>query len=146
KEYEGRFDDWIRQYGGEIDVVLLSRPHIAMEYLEAMHKHSCARVWYYGHDIHYLRLDEHLKLQPDDALLRSDRDKAQRQEQHLWEHVDAVYYPSDDETKVVRAWLVSRTRRMPMPRNGWCAKCFHEYEPRIRTSSSRWWGPIHPTA
>jgi len=105
KEYEGRFDDWIRQYGGEIDVVLLSRPHVAMEYLDAVRRHSRARVWYYGHDIHYLRLDEHLKLQPDDALLRSDRDKAQRQEQHLWKQVDAVYYPSDDETKVVRAWL-----------------------------------------
>lgn len=105
KEYEGRFDDWIRQYGGEIDVVLLSRPHVAMEYLDAVRRHSRARAWYYGHDIHYLRLDEHLKLQPDDALLRSERDKAQRQEQHLWKQVDAVYYPSDDETKVVRAWL-----------------------------------------
>jgi glycosyltransferase involved in cell wall biosynthesis len=105
KEYEGRFDDWIRQYGDEIDVVLLSRPHVAVEYLDAVRKHSRARVLYYGHDIHYLRLDEQLKLQPRDALLGSERNAAQRQEQHLWEHVDAVYYPSDDETKVVRAWL-----------------------------------------
>jgi glycosyltransferase involved in cell wall biosynthesis len=62
-------------------------------------------VLYYGHDIHYLRMDEQLKLQPDNALLRSERNAAQRQEQHLWKHVDAVYYPSEDETRVVRTWL-----------------------------------------
>jgi GT2 family glycosyltransferase/glycosyltransferase involved in cell wall biosynthesis len=105
KEYEGRFVDWVQQYGDEIDVVLLSRPHIAVEYLDAVRRHTRAHVLYYGHDIHYLRLDEHLKLQPDSALLRSKRNVAQRQEQHLWQHVDAVYYPSDDETNVVRTWL-----------------------------------------
>ena len=105
KEFEGRFEDWIKQYGREIDVALLSRPHVAVECLDAIRKHSRARVLYYGHDVHYLRMDEHLKLQPDDALLRSQRNEAQRREQHVWERVDAVYYPSDDETKVVRAWL-----------------------------------------
>lgn len=105
KEYEGRFDEWIRQYGDEIDVVLLSRPHIATKYLDAVRRHSRARVLYYGHDIHYLRMDEQLKLQPDDALLRSDRDKAQRQEQQIWKRSDVVYYPSEDETRQVRAWL-----------------------------------------
>ena len=105
KEYEGRFSNWIRQYGGEIDVVLLSRPHIASEYVNAVRKHSRARVLYYGHDIHYLRMDEQLELQPDNALLRSERNAAQRQELHLWERVDTVYYPSEDETRVVRAWL-----------------------------------------
>lgn len=105
KEYEGRFDEWIRQYGGEIDVVLLSRPHIATKYLDAVRRHSRARVLYYGHDIHYLRMSEQLKLQPDDVLLRSDRDAAQRQEQRLWKDVDVVYYPSEDETRQVQAWL-----------------------------------------
>lgn len=105
KEYEGRFSEWIRQYGGEIDVALLSRPHVAVEYLDAVREHGHARVLYYGHDIHYLRMDEQLKLQPDDVPLRSERDRVRRQEQHIWKRVDAVYYPSDDETRVVRAWL-----------------------------------------
>lgn len=105
KEYQGHFREWIGQYGGEIDVVLLSRPHIATEYLKAVRKHSHSRVLYYGHDIHYLRMDEQLRLQPDDTLLRSERNAAQRQEQYLWERVDTVYYPSEDETRMVRAWL-----------------------------------------
>lgn len=105
KEYEGRFADWIKQYGGEVDVVLLSRPHVAVKYLDAVRRHSRAQVLYYGHDIHYLRLEEQLKLEPDNALLRSERNTAQRQEQQVWEHVDAVYYPSADETRVVRGWV-----------------------------------------
>lgn len=105
KEYEGRFAEWIRQYGGEIDVVMLSRPHVAVEYIDAVRRHSRARLMYYGHDIHYLRMDEQLKLQPDNALLRAERNTAQRQEHHVWECVDTVYYPSEDETRIVRAWL-----------------------------------------
>ncbi|MGN6788035.1 MAG: glycosyltransferase [Rhodanobacteraceae bacterium] len=105
KEYDGHFANWIERYGGEFDVVLLSRPHIAVKYLDAIRRHSRARVLYYGHDVHYLRMDEQLKLHPDDASLRSRRDAAQRQEQHVWKRVDTVYYPSEDETRVVRAWL-----------------------------------------
>lgn len=108
KEYEGRFDDWVRQYGDEVDAVLLSRPHIAVKYVNALRECSRARVLYYGHDIHYLRMDKQLQLEPDNALLRSERNTAQRQEQQLWQHVDAVYYPSADETRMVRAWLAQR--------------------------------------
>lgn len=104
-EYEGKFNDWMKAFGRELDAVLLSRPHVAVEYVDAVRKHSHARVLYYGHDVHYLRMDEHLRLRPDDRLLRSERNAAQRQEQRLWERVDAVFYPSEDETGVVKAWL-----------------------------------------
>lgn len=105
EEHEGRFADWIRQHGGEIDVALLSRPHVTVKYLDAVRKHSRARVLYYGHDIHYLRLDEQLKLQSGNARLRAERDAARKQEQHVWERSDTVYYPSEAETQVVRTWL-----------------------------------------
>lgn len=104
-EYAGKFDDWMREFGHQLDAVLLSRPHIAVNFLDAVRAHSHAPVLYYGHDIHYLRLDERLRLLPNDMALRAARNEVLKQEQHMWKHSDAVYYPSEDETRVVRAWL-----------------------------------------
>ncbi|SRR5579875_47301 len=121
-EYEGRFADWMRQYGGEIDCVLLSRPHVAVQFIDAVRKFSKARLLFYGHDVHYLRLDEQLRLQPGDLALRAERNEVMRQEHHVWQHVDAVYYPSEDETRHVRAWLdknAPRVRARTVPAYGW---------------------------
>ena len=104
-EYKDRFPEWMAENGAQLDAVLLSRPHIAIGFLDAVRAQSRARILYYGHDIHYLRMDDRLRVHPNDLALRADRNAAMQQEQCLWGHVDAVYYPSDDETPVVRAWL-----------------------------------------
>lgn len=104
-EYADKFEKWMREFGGELNVVLLSRPHVAIRFLQTVRKHSDARLLFYGHDVHYLRMDEQLRVQPNDLALRAERIEAMQQEQHVWGAVDAVYYPSEDETRVVRAWL-----------------------------------------
>jgi len=129
-EYANKFEDWMREFGHELDVVMLSRPHVAIGFLDAVRAHSGARVLYYGHDVHYLRMDERLRVQPGDLALRAGRHEVMRQEQHLWKHVDAVYYPSEDEVRHVRAWLdehAPKTRcyavpayAYPEPPEGFC--------------------------
>ncbi len=117
-EYANKFDDWMRKFGHELDVVMLSRPRVAVGFLDAVRAHSGARVLYYGHDIHYLRIDERLRMQPGDLALRAERHEVMRQEQYLWKHVDAAYYPSEDEVRHVRAWLdgqASRARCYAVP-------------------------------
>jgi GT2 family glycosyltransferase len=104
-EYEGKFENWIKAYGCELDAVLLSRPHVGVQFVDAVRKHCRAPIVYYGHDIHYLRLDERVRVQPDDLALRAERKQALQQEHTMWRHADAVAYPSEDETTVVRAWL-----------------------------------------
>lgn len=104
-EYAGKFAEWIQEFGREFDAVMLSRPHVAIGFLDAVRAHCPAPILYYGHDVHYLRLDEQLRLQPDDLVLRAQRSEAMRLEQHLWKQVDAVFYPSEDEVRHVREWL-----------------------------------------
>lgn len=104
-EHVGKFGDWLRDCGRELDAVLLSRPHVAVEFIEAVRRHCRAPVLYYGHDVHYLRMDERLRMQPDDAALRAERNCVLQQEHRMWRSADAVYYPSEDETRHVRAWL-----------------------------------------
>lgn len=105
REYEGGFAKWMQEFGGEIDLALLSRPHVAIDFVDTVRKGSRAKVWYYGHDIHYLRMDGELQLHPRDAALRTERDKVMQQEHGMWRSADLVLYPSVDEIRHVRAWL-----------------------------------------
>ncbi|NCT88585.1 glycosyltransferase [Stenotrophomonas acidaminiphila] len=103
-EYAGCFEDWVSENGGYLDAAILNRPHIAVNYLRALREHSKARVLYYGHDIHHLRLEQQLRLAADAGLQR-EMEQVRRQEWGLWRDADAVLYPSEDETAHVKEWL-----------------------------------------
>jgi len=104
-EYHQDFEHWMQQHGAYLDVVLLSRPHIAIDFIDAVRKHTPATLLYYGHDVHYLRIEDQLRLQPADKALKVEHDKARKLEHKVWKLVDVVYYPSESETRHVRAWL-----------------------------------------
>jgi len=104
-EYQDGFGSWMQQHGRELDHVLLSRPYVAVDFIDAVRTHSAARLLYYGHDIHHLRLQEQCNLYPNDKALRAERDRMKSLEHQVWARVDAVYYPSASETGHVGEWL-----------------------------------------
>ena len=92
--------------GDIFDAVLVSRPDVAEHHLAAIRAHSRARVVYYGHDLHFRRMQDQAALLDGGA----DRDALQREaasmearERAIWRGVDAVLYPSADEADAVRA-------------------------------------------
>jgi GT2 family glycosyltransferase/SAM-dependent methyltransferase len=103
-EYANRFDEWIRENGRFIDYVLLSRPYVAVEYIDSIRKHSQARLLYYGHDVHHLRLQDQMRLHPDDAKLKQDAAWIEALEKRVWGLLDVIYYPSETETEYVQAY------------------------------------------
>lgn len=104
-EYRNGFGQWMQDHGSEIDAVLLSRPHVAIDFIDDVRRHTAAPLLYYGHDVHYQRFEEQLRLQPTDKMLRRECEKIRKVEHKVWSQVDAVYYPSDSETRHVREWL-----------------------------------------
>lgn len=104
-EYVGRFDAWIQEHGMCLEAVVLSRPHVSVNFINAVKAHSHARCLYYGHDIHHLRLAEEMKIRPS-VELAGEMKRFRDLEESLWRIVDAIYYPSDLETTHVRRWLV----------------------------------------
>ncbi|MEO6365893.1 MAG: DUF4915 domain-containing protein [Luteimonas sp.] len=102
--YAGRFDEWIEENGQYLDYVILSRPHISVEFIDAVRRHTRAKIIYYGHDVHHLRLREQVKVQPDpDVAAESNR--YELLEQEMWSKSDLILYPADGETALVREWL-----------------------------------------
>jgi GT2 family glycosyltransferase/SAM-dependent methyltransferase len=103
-DYIGRFDAWLAEHGGYLDAVLLNRPHISAELVGSVRRHSRAKLVYYGHDIHHLRMQQQLALHPDREL-EVETQRFREFEHGLWKQADVVLYPSTDETAHVRSWL-----------------------------------------
>jgi GT2 family glycosyltransferase/SAM-dependent methyltransferase len=113
QEYADKFEAWVRENGHQIDYFLLSRPYVAIDFIEAIRRHSKAAVLYYGHDIHHLRVRDELRLSPGDEKLAADARKLEELEKRLWAQLDVIYYPSSTETAYVQANLQeSRQRAM----------------------------------
>lgn len=49
------FKKWIKKNGNGIDYVLLSRPYTAFRYIDNIRRFSGAKLYYYTHDLHFLR-------------------------------------------------------------------------------------------
>ncbi|NWF34645.1 glycosyltransferase [Stenotrophomonas sp. SAM-B] len=103
-DYVGRFDAWLAEHGGYLDAVVLNRPHISAELVGSVRRHSRAKLVYYGHDIHHLRMQQQLALHPDREL-EEETQRFREFEHGLWKQADVVLYPSTDETAHVRSWL-----------------------------------------
>jgi GT2 family glycosyltransferase len=92
--------------GDIFDAVLLSRPDVAEHHLAAIRAHSRARVVYYGHDLHFRRMQDQAALLEAGAVrdaLQRDAAAMEARERAIWRGVDAVLYPSADEADAVRA-------------------------------------------
>ena len=103
------FADWLREHAGQLDQVVLSRPHVAAALLPALRQHApdVPRL-FYGHDLHHARLRrEAALLDAADprraASLRAEADAAEAEERAAWAGCDLTIYLSEEETAAVRA-------------------------------------------
>lgn len=106
-EYMGKFTEWIRENGRFIDIFLLSRPTVASEFINSIRAHSKSKILYYGHDIHHLRLQSQLEINPNNKQVGKEAITLEKIEKNIWPQVDVVMYPSNEETEFVRAYLSS---------------------------------------
>ena len=106
----GKFEDWIAQNGRNIDTILLSRPHVAVDFVDAIQRHSPAKMVYYGHDIHYLRLQKQHEISNDPGVLR-ELAHFRALEHKMWERIDTIYYPSVEEEHYVNQWREDHGQR-----------------------------------
>ncbi|MDE2407749.1 MAG: glycosyltransferase [Xanthomonadaceae bacterium] len=108
----------LREYGDVFDAVLLSRPDVAEKHLDDVRAHSHARVVYYGHDLHFQRMQNQAALlQPgqERTLLEQSAAVMEAREHALWQRVDTVLYPGDDEALLVQALAPGVDARAILP-------------------------------
>ena len=100
-EYADCLVDVVRALGPMLHAVILNRPRIAEEYLDALRTVTRARMIYSGIDIHFLRLRLQRSVEPI-AVSGHELKLIEQLERSLWRRADVVWYPSADEAKIVR--------------------------------------------
>ena len=96
------FETWIKQVGGEIDTVLVSRPEVAEDIIPSVRRHSRARVIYYGVDLHFQRMGLQAEVMRDDRMLRAAVHMRER-ECAIWRQADLSLYLSEEEARTASA-------------------------------------------
>lgn len=98
-----RFREYVRQHGKEFDVVLLSRPEVAMEFIDDVKEYcTAAKVLFFGHDLHSARLRRQFEVSGTQELLER-AESTERTERAIWSQVDLSLYPSEEEAAEVLA-------------------------------------------
>ena len=98
-QWVGGFARYLQE-NPHISTVMLSRPHIAEHYIDALQRHPQIRAVYYGHDLHFRRMD--MEIQRGSAT-EADARRMEQLERRIWGSVDRVLYPSQEEADDVRA-------------------------------------------
>jgi len=88
------FSDWLHANGADIDLVLVCRPIVAHNNLPLLRRHTRARIVYYGHDLHGLRLRRQVAMT---GKGQQEAARMERLEQDAWAQADLVLYPSAEE-------------------------------------------------
>lgn len=105
----------LAQAGSSLDAVLLARPDVAERALEPLKTHAPhARLLYYTHDLHHLRLERQRQIEPaavsDEAI-----EGMRRLEKEVVDVVDGVLYLSESERDEALRRLQPRSRAHVLP-------------------------------
>lgn len=127
RRYAG-FDRYMAECGALIDFVIMSRPHISGPYLDPIRANSAAKIVYYGHDLHFRRLQREADVMRQEGLAEQAA-RMEQLERSIWKRSDIVLYPSHEEAQEVAILEPSTTARAITP---------YAYEPARETA-----GPSH---
>ena len=121
-------EDWLRQNGAEIDLVLLSRPRESGRALKPVRRFTRAPVLYYGHDLHHVRQQHEAEVMNKPEKAKGAR-KLCDLERRIWRETDATIYPSQEEVDRVLQ-LEPETAAFAMP-----AYCFEGFARREQATA-----------
>ena len=94
-------NDWIIKNGENISYVFLNRPNISIKYINIIKEYTRAKIFYYGHDLHFLRSLRQYQISRRSVFLR-EYQKYKAIEDEIYRKVDVVYYPSHYEINEVK--------------------------------------------
>lgn len=101
QHYYNHWQQWIINNQQYIDFVLLNRPHISTKYIDLLKKKTRARIFYYGHDLHYIRELKEYEVKKDEARKKS-AEEWKRTEFALFKKSDVILTPTTGEKEIIR--------------------------------------------
>ena len=94
-------EGWLKDHCAHVRHVWLARPEIADRLIRLVRAHTDARIVYYTHDLHHVRLEREATLHAD-AAVREEARRVLELEVSVFRNVDHVMAPSEAEAGTIR--------------------------------------------
>ena len=98
--FERNWADWISEYADKLSYVWINRPSMASKYLISIKKNCRAKIIFYGHDLHFLRLEREGKFRVK-PYSKGEIEKIKMNEFEWMRKSDYVLYPSSHEIEII---------------------------------------------
>jgi glycosyltransferase involved in cell wall biosynthesis len=92
---------WLAEHGRHVRDVWVARPEIAERVIPLARTFTAAKVSYYTHDLHHLRLQREAEMR-NDRVLHIEAKRVLAQEIKVFQQVDHITTPSKVEGEIVR--------------------------------------------
>ncbi|MEJ0104245.1 MAG: glycosyltransferase [Bacteroidota bacterium] len=104
--YANNWQAWIKSHHDKFDFVLLNRPHISVKYMDFIRENTNAKILYYGHDLHFIRMLTQYEVENKKEILE-EAEKWKKIETSLFQKANLVLAPSEQEKKLIEELGVS---------------------------------------
>lgn len=99
-KYAEGWKEWLSENIQYFDIFYLNRPHISIKYIDFIKERARGKIIYYGHDLHFLRIQREYEISKEAKLLEESK-KWLEQETYLMKKADMSYYPSVIEENAI---------------------------------------------
>lgn len=108
------WQEWLKENLHYFDYIYLQRPHIAIKYIDLVKQYAKGKVFYFAHDLHFLRLTREYELTKDPKYLE-EAERFRKDEFYLFDKADVVHVVGSYEQAVLQKELPNKTiRNIPL--------------------------------
>ncbi|MBR4695177.1 MAG: glycosyltransferase, partial [Selenomonadaceae bacterium] len=109
-----KFREWLENYGKYVDYAYLNRPHISVKYMDLFKEKTHAKIFYFGHDLHFIRERRQAEIENRPELLESAK-KWEKIEKELFSKADVVHVVGAYEQEVLQEMFPGKPiRNIPL--------------------------------
>ena len=112
--YYNNYKGWLKENLHYFDYIYLQRPHISIKYIDLVKEYGRGKVFYFAHDLHFLRLNREYALTGNEQAKRQAED-IKKTEMYLFEKADVVHVVGSYEQQLLQQELPEKTiRNIPL--------------------------------
>jgi len=99
--YKKNIKNWLKTNLKYFKYVYLERPKIALTYYNLIRKHFSGKIFYFAHDLHYIRLFRQYKITHDKTKLRHS-EISKKIEMQIFSNVDVIHVVGNYEYQLLK--------------------------------------------
>ena len=112
--YQANWQEWLQENAGYFDYIYMQRPHISIKFIDVLKEYSRAKIFYFAHDLHHLRIMRDYEV-TGRLEAKEEAEKWRNIEYELFEKADVGHVVGSFEQQIIqRAFPDKAIRNIPL--------------------------------